>query len=671
MDAHSTPFQSTSGSSGVRFFSPLRVVALGLVAAAAGFAAWQLREESREGSVPLLADTLLPSSELALMEAAFDRAKLTDYAIDGGRILVPKGRQSSYMRALVDAEALPREFGGSLRRAMETSSPWQSRAAQDERLRIATQEELSLVLCSMPGIRRAAVLYDQEPRAGLSAGATLGSGPRQTASVNIETDEDAALDRVRARSIRVLVAASIAGLDPEDVAVTDLRSGLVYAGPLETVPADVSPAEAERIALEERIAERIRRSLAYVQGAVVDVRAELGAPLTAEAVKPLWHQKAADANTPADVRRALDSASSPQTAATLVADGRQILAVHAAVAVPQSSTVGTENEIRQHVLELLPSTADPQARSVTVTCFPVGTSAIPLNAERLTKEPTASGGSVPTAAQQRLVARPGSPVEVSTSFPFSTFSIDSLSAPSEQIWISILALAGLVFAGLLWWSSSRRQPHVDHGATIDWTADAHEQSMQAGPHHDASRVAASLLAVCLLCSSAAWAGEPPASLSPTPLAAPVPLVEPGDDSTDEAIAEAISAAEDASTPAAGFEVAAGLAMAAAVVGLFALGWFGKKQSGGLPRDVFEVLGSGQLDRGHRVAIVRFGPKTLLVSVGSSGCSTLSELQDAKATEAIAHACRHQRPTGQPRSTPRSNLHTPAQPPMARPLESAA
>ena len=140
MDAHSTPLQTAHD--GARFLSPLRIVALGLIAAAAGLAVWQLLEDSREGSVPLLADTLLPSSELALMEAAFDRAKLTDYAIDGGLILVPKGRQSSYMRALVDAEALPREFGGSLRRAMETSSPWQSRAVQDERVRIATQEEL-------------------------------------------------------------------------------------------------------------------------------------------------------------------------------------------------------------------------------------------------------------------------------------------------------------------------------------------------------------------------------------------------------------------------------------------------------------------------------------------------------------------------------------------------
>ncbi|MBT7728133.1 MAG: hypothetical protein HN703_04555, partial [Planctomycetaceae bacterium] len=43
--------------------------------------------------------------------------------------------------------------------------------------------------------------------------------------------------------------------------------------------------------------------------------------------------------------------------------------------------------------------------------------------------------------------------------------------------------------------------------------------------------------------------------------------------------------------------------------------------------------------GQAVRIVRFGPKTLLVSVGSGGPKTLSELDDPLATEWIAAACR--------------------------------
>ena len=59
----------------------------------------------------------------------------------------------------------------------------------------------------------------------------------------------------------------------------------------------------------------------------------------------------------------------------------------------------------------------------------------------------------------------------------------------------------------------------------------------------------------------------------------------------------------------------------------------------IPSDVFELLGEATLGGGQPVRIVRFGPKTLLVSVGSGGPKTLSELDDPLATEWIAAACR--------------------------------
>ena len=59
----------------------------------------------------------------------------------------------------------------------------------------------------------------------------------------------------------------------------------------------------------------------------------------------------------------------------------------------------------------------------------------------------------------------------------------------------------------------------------------------------------------------------------------------------------------------------------------------------IPNDVFELLGEATLGGGQSVRVVRFGPKTLLVSVGSGGPKTLSELDDPLATEWIAAACR--------------------------------
>ena len=84
-----------------------------------------------------------------------------------------------------------------------------------------------------------------------------------------------------------------------------------------------------------------------------------------------------------------------------------------------------------------------------------------------------------------------------------------------------------------------------------------------------------------------------------------------------------------------WRVAASLAVG--VLALLALRRFAGSRAAPLPPDVFEVLGTGSLGGPHPVRVVRFGPKTLLVSVSSSGCQTLSELADPEATECIVRA----------------------------------
>jgi flagellar biogenesis protein FliO len=79
----------------------------------------------------------------------------------------------------------------------------------------------------------------------------------------------------------------------------------------------------------------------------------------------------------------------------------------------------------------------------------------------------------------------------------------------------------------------------------------------------------------------------------------------------------------------------------ATVGLAALllRRFAPRATSTLPPDVFAVLGEASLGGQQMVRVVRFGPKTLLVSVTPSGCHTLAELGDPEATACIAAACR--------------------------------
>jgi type III secretory pathway lipoprotein EscJ len=484
--------------------TPAQVIALGLVAASIGWAAWVLRDRPASEEVELLPGTVLPSSELAIVEAAFDRAQLTGHRTEDGRVWVSRPRQSAYMRALVDAEALPREFGSSLRRALESNSPWQSRAAQEELLRVAVQEELAHVICSMPGIERAAVLYDVNDRAAFDG--TLGGGPARTASVNVRTQLDVELEPSRVQAIRVLVAASIAGLEPERVAVTDLRSGRVHAGPLEPVdavepPSTADPALARQIAHERHLAAKVRQGLAFVKGAVIDVTvsfADDAAPPPAEPNLPPRQQRVADANAPAEVALVDEPPPAPVHAPSR--DGR-IDSIVVSVAVPETWFEAAvraarqrdvqmaaaevdrreEERIRGHVLELLPSLVRTDARRVVITRFPVVSSrpeppprphaSASVAAPPAAGTPAAAGG---PAAKPRTL---GGYVDVT----IKAVSEGRLGDVPREVWMAFTAKCSAILAYILFRSGSRseerqprrRQADADRRPSrsrIDWTA---------------------------------------------------------------------------------------------------------------------------------------------------------------------------------------------------------
>jgi hypothetical protein len=466
--------------------SSSQVIAIGIVAASIGWSVWLLRDRPAAEEVELLSGTRLPSSELAIIEAAFDRAQLTDYRSEDGRVWVPRSRQSAFMRALVDAEALPREFGGSLRRALENNSPWQSKSVQAEMLRVATQEELALVICSMPGIERAAVLYDVDDQAG----GGLQGVREKTASVSVRTQPDVELDPARVEAIRVLVASSIAGLAADRVAVTDLRNGRVHAGPLEAERdlAAVDPELARRAAHENHIAAKVRRALAFVKGATIDVGVEFVPPIidrVAAASAPIPPEPPADvqpvaaANAPAEVttdQAGPSTTASAPPAPVVPMTGEAAIVVRVAVAVPESylrgiaasdpvpaDAVERERErIRGHVRALLPASGSMVEHSVIVTSFPALADRQETPAVAAIKEAPADAGRDTVRAERvspdewfaRAVDEIGRRFEGTTPI-------------TRQEWLAGMSVSVGLLAGWMWWAGSRRR--VGWHPTIDWS----------------------------------------------------------------------------------------------------------------------------------------------------------------------------------------------------------
>ncbi|NCY02964.1 MAG: hypothetical protein EBX36_08660 [Planctomycetia bacterium] len=680
---------------------------IGLVAASLGWAAWLLRDRPISEEVELLPGTVLPSSELAIVEAAFDRAQLTGHRTEAGRVWVPRPRQSAYMRALVDAEALPREFGSSLRRALENNSPWQSRAVQEEMLRVAVQEELAHVICSMPGIERAAVLYAGDDRPSGS----LGAAPLPTASVNVRTQPGAELEPARVQAIRVLVAASISGLQAERVAVTDLRSGRVFVGPLPADPgrddvAAADPALARRIVHERHLAGKLRQGLAFVEGAIVDVTVTFqnpAPPRLPAAVSPPSSQRIADANAPAEVGDPITEENAfvdlPEQPSPEVDEGFPAT-ILVSLAVPEPFFVAargragsavdpagvdrvTEQGLRDHVLGLLPPTTRADGRQVLLTRFPVTGSVAAEPAGR--RRDRGLGSAAPQdarggVARGRVAGDPRRPCRGRASrtlarrdrrrrrparlarAPSSAKPVPAPVGPSPGAPDRLVRGRGRA-AG-----RAGRSPEAGRGMTI---------SSASAPGLARAATAAvritTTVAVWVVAIAAVVAADAPVPPSPDEAAElqPVAFAAAADRPPASAplpLTGGPKAERPASTggsplrPLGDWTVLLAIAAAFALVAAFRITSLRRTKS--LPPDVFELLGEATLGGQQTVRVVRFGPRTLLIGVSPSGCQTLAELDDPQATERIATACRSDV------ASARVALRTPRVPP-AKPAEGEA
>ncbi len=504
MDHHlPTPRRSRVG-----IVTPAQIVALGLVAASVGWAAWLLQERPTADEVALLEDTTLTAPQLAAVEAALDRAKLTDYRTAEGTVWVPRSRQGAYKRAVVDADAIPKPWGTRFHEAIASGGVWTSTSARTVSLKVALQDELSQVLCSMPGIDRAAVLYDVEERSGFQ------QEPLKTASVGIRTSPGTELDAVRAHGIRVLVASSIAGLDPDQVAVTDLATGRVFAGALEdpVASATVAPELARRFAHETCLAGKIRQALGFVRGVIVDVAIDT-APLSPDTVipapaDPSAPHVAAAANAPAELlppappaARTPIAPGPPSGQNRLPTTGLEIPGVvHVTVSIPDSYLAAAIEASKGRLRRTAPAASDPSAdpsadpdteaerREIERLREMVGRSLPSLvSPERLRVLVTSYPTTAPDVAERRSTAGEGLPAESANRAPGvedpllvdggHRSSSPAVPALPREVWLAATSVLVGLLAGFLWWAGSRNggmaeAPHADwKGLAADDRAD--------------------------------------------------------------------------------------------------------------------------------------------------------------------------------------------------------
>ncbi|HEX3998329.1 MAG TPA: flagellar M-ring protein FliF C-terminal domain-containing protein [Pirellulales bacterium] len=227
-----------------------------------------------------------PAAQIPAMLAAFGKANLSNFTVDGNRIHVPRNQQSAYMGALADANALPKNFGDYIQSSVSDISGLTPMSRQKEMIKIALERELNLVISSMRGIEAASVLYDSETDSGLNQKQVV------TATVSVKPVGNDALDPERVQTIRQVVAGAISGLSPKNVVVADLNSSKSWSGGGEGAPSSGTedPYYENKRVYEEEWEEKIRGALAFIPGVNVKVNVDLNPELemkeTDETVDP-------------------------------------------------------------------------------------------------------------------------------------------------------------------------------------------------------------------------------------------------------------------------------------------------------------------------------------------------------------------------------------------------
>ncbi|HTN74919.1 MAG TPA: flagellar M-ring protein FliF C-terminal domain-containing protein, partial [Pirellulaceae bacterium] len=182
------------------------------------------QQQTSSGDEYLLGGREFSNAEIAQAEAAFAKESLAKSEVIGNKIKIPRGQKAAYLAALGSNNALPSDFGTALTNAAASENPFMSSKSLDIRLQAAKQKELSLIISRMRGVEVATVTFDEIDKPGF---------PRRkekSAMVAVKPVLGAELSGEQIRAIRNTVAAAYAGLDRNNVTVTDMEGSRSYSG---------------------------------------------------------------------------------------------------------------------------------------------------------------------------------------------------------------------------------------------------------------------------------------------------------------------------------------------------------------------------------------------------------------------------------------------------------
>ncbi len=161
--------------------------------------------------------------ELAEMELAFSKARLSSWTRENKRLRVPADAMHEYLRALADEGTLPSRLESAVKESLNRSNPLELSDQFKYRTQHARLQDIGRQIQMFADIKWAQVQYDRSEKGWASQ-------HRHTASVTVMPEGDRPLSSGRERQIKELVSHSFANLRLEDVAVIDTNATRGGAG---------------------------------------------------------------------------------------------------------------------------------------------------------------------------------------------------------------------------------------------------------------------------------------------------------------------------------------------------------------------------------------------------------------------------------------------------------
>ncbi len=243
-------------------------IAIGLCAALiAGSFLWLLQWSGAPDLVPLVTRDF-SYSELDTAEQSLKSNNIA-YEIHGTTVLVRAADRHNVLRLLHAANALPEGSLFDMAAAVADQNPFQAPEQREYAQNFAMGNELAKIIATAPFVKEARVLINPRTRRRLGGVMDV---PTASVALNLEPAHD--INDAMVDGFAKLVAGAVAGLKPQNVAITDVRTGRAFnvPNPEDMLSFDALGMEQKR---EDHLRSKILASLADVPGVRVAVRVEL------------------------------------------------------------------------------------------------------------------------------------------------------------------------------------------------------------------------------------------------------------------------------------------------------------------------------------------------------------------------------------------------------------